>query len=227
MTKIVLFGATGTVGSRVLREALRRGHEVTAVVRDPAKLPDPVSRAGAEAGALVVQVVRGDVLDPASVAAAVAGHDVVVSAFGPGRGDPAALVTAAKSLIGGVRSLGANVPAPRVVIVGGAGSLRTPGGPLVLDEAGVPAAVLAVMHAHGEVLDFLRTVPVEQVRWTCLSPPEHITPGERTGTYRLGLDGLVVDEEGRSRISTEDFAVALVDEIERDAHAGRRFTVAH
>ncbi|MFF4420754.1 NAD(P)-dependent oxidoreductase [Streptomyces sp. NPDC001549] len=223
MTKIALFGATGTVGSRVLREALRRGHEVTAVVRDPASLPDSVSGAGAGA----IGLVRGDVLDPASVAAAVAGHDVVVSAFGPGRGDPTTLVTAAKSLIGGVRSLGTDAPAPRVVVVGGAGSLRTPGGPLVLDESGVPAAVLAVMHAHGEALDFLRTVPVEQVRWTCLSPPAHIAPGERTGTYRLGLDGLVVDEEGRSRISTEDFAVALVDEIERDAHAGRRFTVAH
>lgn len=199
MTKIALFGATGTVGSRVLREALRRGHEVTAVVRDPASLPDPVSGAGAGAGSGAITVVRGDVLDPASVAAAVAGHDVVVSAFGPGRGDPTALVTAAKSLIGGVRSLGTDVSPPRVVIVGGAGSLRTPGGPPVL----------------------------EQVRWTCLSPPAHITPGERKGTYRLGLDGLVVDEEGRSRISTEDFAVALVDEIERDAHAGRRFTVAH
>ncbi|MFJ6050802.1 NAD(P)-dependent oxidoreductase [Streptomyces sp. NPDC092307] len=223
MMKIALFGATGTIGNRVLREALRRGHEVTAVVRDPARLPD--SGSGTGAGALVV--VRGDVLDPGSVASVVAGHDVVVSAFGPGRGDPAALVTAAKALIGGVRSLGGEAPAPRVVVVGGAGSLRTPGGPAVWDEAGVPAPVLALMHAHGDALDFLRTVPVEQVRWTCLSPAAQIEPGERTGTYRLGLDDLVVDEEGRSRISTEDFAVALVDEIERDAHAGRRFTVAH
>ncbi|MEU2452975.1 NAD(P)H-binding protein [Streptomyces sp. NPDC012765] len=219
MTKIALFGATGTIGNRVLHEALRRGHEVTAVVRDPAKFPDPADGA--------TTVVRGDVLDPASVAGAVAGHEVVVSAFGPGSGDPAALVTAARSLIGGVRSLGPDTPAPRVLVVGGAGSLRTPGGPLVWDEAGVPAPVLALMHAHGDALDFLRTVPVEEVRWTCLSPAAQIAPGERTGTYRLGLDGLVVDEEGRSRISTEDFAVALVDEIERDAHAGRRFTVAH
>ncbi|WP_405442723.1 NAD(P)H-binding protein [Streptomyces avidinii] len=221
MTKIALFGATGTIGTRVLHEALRRGHEVTAVVRDPARFPDPDSAGGTAA------VVRGDVLDPASVAEAAAGHEVVVSAFGPGSGDPAALVTAARSLIGGVRSLGTDAPAPRVVVVGGAGSLRTPGGPLVWDEAGVPAPVLALMHAHGDALDFLRTVPVEEVRWTCLSPAAQIAPGERTGTYRLGLDGLVVDEEGRSRISTEDFAVALVDEIERDAHAGRRFTVAH
>ncbi|MFG2990347.1 NAD(P)-dependent oxidoreductase [Streptomyces sp. NPDC048257] len=221
MTKIALFGATGTIGTRVLHEALRRGHEVTAVVRDPAKLPGSGSGAGAGA------VVRGDVLDPASVGEAVAGHDVVVSAFGPGPGNPAVLVTAARSLIGGVRSLGADAPAPRVVIVGGAGSLRTPGGPRVWDQPGVPAPVLALMHAHGDALDYLRTVPVEEVRWTCLSPAAQIAPGERTGTYRLGLDDLVVDDEGLSRISTEDFAVALVDEIERDAHAGRRFTVAH
>ncbi|MGW6978955.1 NAD(P)-dependent oxidoreductase [Streptomyces sp. NPDC054932] len=219
MAKIALFGATGSIGTRVLHEALRRGHEVTAVVRDPARLPDYGSGGAA--------VVLGDVLDPVSVAGAAAGHDVVVSAFRPDPGDPGALVTAARSLIGGVRSLGTDAPAPRVVIVGGAGSLRTPGGPLVWDQAGVPAPVLALMHAHGDALDFLRTVPVEEVRWTCLSPAAHIGPGERTGTYRLGLDGLVVDDDGRSRISTEDFAVALVDEIERDAHAGRRFTVAH
>lgn len=125
MTKIALFGATGTIGTRVLHEALRRGHEVTAVVRDPAKLPDSGTGtgtgngSGGGGGGGAATVVRGDVLDPASVAAAVAGHDVVVSAFGPGSGDPGVLVTAAKSLIGGVRSLGGDAPAPRVVVVGG------------------------------------------------------------------------------------------------------------
>ncbi|WP_327412253.1 NAD(P)-dependent oxidoreductase [Streptomyces sp. NBC_01233] len=219
MAKIALFGATGTIGTQVLREALRRGHEFTAVVRDPAKLADP--------GGGATAVVRGDVLDPASVAGAVAGHDVVISAFGPGPGDPSTLLTAAKSLIGGVRSLGPDAPRPRVVVVGGAGSLRTPGGPLVWDQAGIPAPVLALMHAHGDALDFLRTVPVEEVRWTCLSPAAQIAPGERTGTYRLGIDDLVVDDEGLSRISTEDYAVALLDEIELDAHAGRRFTLGY
>ncbi|MCX5195157.1 NAD(P)H-binding protein [Streptomyces sp. NBC_00249] len=216
MAKIALLGATGTIGGRVLHEALGRGHQVTAVVRDPARrtVPD-----GAD-------VERGDVLDPASVAEVAAGHDVVVSAFGPGSGDPGAIVTAARSLIGGVQSLGPD-ERPRVVTVGGAGSLRTPGGPLVWDQAGIPEAVLAVMHAHGEALDFLLTVPVEEVRWTSLSPAARIEPGERTGTYRLGLDDLVVDDDGRSLISTEDFAVALLDEIERDAHPGRRFTVGY
>ncbi|GHE37345.1 NAD-dependent epimerase/dehydratase family protein [Streptomyces vinaceus] len=216
MAKIALFGATGTIGTRVLREALDRGHEVTAVVRDPAKLAD----SGAE-------VMLGDVLDPHSVAEAAAGQDVVVSAVGPGGGDPAVLVTAAKSLIGGVCTLGPDVPRPRVVVVGGAGSLRTPQGPLVSAEPGIPEPVRALMQAHAEALDFLRTVPVEEVSWTCLSPAAQVAPGTRTGTYRLGLDDLVVEEDGLSRISTEDYAVALVDEIERDGHPGKRFTVGY
>ncbi|MFB7978677.1 NAD(P)-dependent oxidoreductase [Streptomyces vinaceus] len=216
MAKIALFGATGTIGTRVLREALDRGHEVTAVVRDPAKLVD----SGAE-------MMPGDVLDPHSVAEAAVGQDVVVSAVGPGGADPAVLVTAAKSLIGGVCTLGPDAPRPRVIVVGGAGSLRTPEGPLVSDAPGIPEPVRALMQAHAEALDFLRTVPVEEVRWTCLSPAAQIAPGTRTGTYRLGLDDLVVDEDGLSRISTEDYAVALVDEIERDGHPGKRFTVGY
>ncbi|MGW6709304.1 NAD(P)-dependent oxidoreductase [Streptomyces sp. NPDC054956] len=220
MAKIALFGATGTIGSRVLHEASGRGHQVTAVVRDPARLSE------ADAGAATA-VVRGNVLDPASVSQAAAGQDVVVSAFGPGSGDPGVLVGAVKSLIGGVQALDADGPRPRVVAVGGAGSLRTPGGPLVWDQAGIPEPVLAVMHAHGDALDFLRTVPVDEVRWTCLSPAARIEPGERTGTYRLGLDDLVVDDDGHSMISAEDYAVALVDEIERDAHAGKRFTIGY
>ncbi|MFB7055027.1 NAD(P)-dependent oxidoreductase [Streptomyces vinaceus] len=216
MAKIALFGATGTIGTRVLREALDRGHEVTAVVRDPAKLVG----SGAE-------MMPGDVLDPHSVAEAAVGQDVVVSAVGPGGADPAVLVTAAKSLIGGVCTLGPDAPRPRVIVVGGASSLRTPEGPLVSDAPGIPEPVRALMQAHAEALDFLRTVPVEEVRWTCLSPAAQIAPGTRTGTYRLGLDDLVVDEDGLSRISTEDYAVALVDEIERDGHPGKRFTVGY
>ncbi|KJY31566.1 NAD(P)-dependent oxidoreductase [Streptomyces sp. XY332] len=216
MAKIALFGATGTIGALVLREALRRGHEVTAVVRDPAKLAD-----------LGAEVLRGDVLDPHSVAEAAAGRDVVVSAIGPGSGDPGVLVTAAKSLIGGLCTLDPQTPRPRVIVVGGAGSLRTPEGPLVWQAPGVPEPVRALMHAHGEALDFLRTVPVEEVRWTCLSPAAQIGPGERTGTYRLALDDLIVDEDGRSHISAEDYAVALVDEIERDAHPGLQFTIGY
>ncbi|KOG85544.1 NAD(P)-dependent oxidoreductase [Streptomyces varsoviensis] len=215
MAKIALFGANGTIGSRVLREALNRGHQVTAVVRDPAKITDTHER---------LTVATGDVLDPASVADVAAGQDVVISAVGGGDG-PGHLATiepAAKALVAGVRTLGD--AAPRLITVGGAGSLRTPDGKQVWDAEGLPEFLLQIMHAHGDALDFYRTV--EDVRWTNVSPAATIEPGERTGTYRTALDDLVVDESGNSRISAEDYAVALIDEVEKPQHTGERFTVA-
>ncbi|MFF4227303.1 NAD(P)-dependent oxidoreductase [Streptomyces abikoensis] len=214
MAKIALFGATGTIGSRVLREALDRGHQVTAVVRDPAKLTEQHPN---------LTVTTGDVLDPASVAAVAKGQDVVVSAVGGGDG-PGHLATikpAAESLVAGLRTLGD--AAPRLIAVGGAGSLRTPDGKLVWDAEGLPEFLLQIMHAHGDALDFYRTV--SDVRWTNVSPAGLIEPGERSGTYRTALDDLVVNAEGKSRISTEDYAVALIDEIETPKHVGERFTV--
>ncbi|MFF3505570.1 NAD(P)-dependent oxidoreductase [Streptomyces sp. NPDC003247] len=216
MSKIALFGANGTIGTRVLDEALRRGHEVKAVVRDPAKLTrsDPH-----------LDVVTGDALDPASVAKVAEGQDVVVSAVGGG-GGPGHMATikpAAESLVTGLRTLGAD--APRLILVGGAGSLRTPDGTQVWDAEGLPGFLLQIMHAHGDALDFCRTVT--DVRWTSLSPAGTIEPGERTGNYRTALDDLVVDEDGSSRISTEDYAVALIDEIEEPRHIGERFTVGY
>ncbi|MFI0737826.1 NAD(P)-dependent oxidoreductase [Streptomyces sp. NPDC021100] len=215
MAKIALFGANGTIGSRVLREALDRGHQVTAVVRDPAKLTEQHAN---------LTVTTGDVLDPQSVAAAAQGQDVVVSAVGggDGPGHVATIKPAAESLVAGLRTLGD--AAPRLIAVGGAGSLRTPDGKQVWDAEGLPEFLLQIMHAHGDALDFYRTVT--DVRWTNLSPAGLIEPGERTGAYRTGLDDLVVDENGKSRISAEDYAVALVDEIEKPRHIGERFTVA-
>lgn len=214
MAKIALFGATGTIGSRVLREALDRGHQVTAVVRDPAKVTEQHPN---------LTVTTGDVLDPASVTEAARGRDVVVSAVGGGDG-PGHLATiepAAKSLVAGLRALGDE--APRLVAVGGAGSLRTPDGKQVWDAEGLPEFLLQIMHAHGDALDFYRTV--SDVRWTNISPAGLIEPGERTGTYRTALDDLVLDADGKSRISAEDYAVALIDEIETPKHVGERFTV--
>ncbi|MGK5549160.1 NAD(P)-dependent oxidoreductase [Streptomyces sp. URMC 127] len=214
MAKIALFGATGTIGSRVLREALNRGHQVTAVVRDPGKLTEKHEN---------LTVVTGDVLDPQSVTAVAEGQDVVVSAVGGGDGPGhiATIKPAAESLVAGVRALGEK--APRLITVGGAGSLRTPDGKQVWDAEGLPEFLLQIMHAHGDALDFYRTVT--DVRWTNLSPAGLIEPGERTGTYRTALDDLVVDGNGKSRISAEDYAVALVDEIEEANHIGERFTV--
>ncbi|CAM5488322.1 NAD(P)-dependent oxidoreductase [Streptomyces abikoensis] len=214
MAKIALFGATGTIGSRVLREALNRGHQVMAVVRDPKKLTEQHEN---------LTVVTGDVLDPQSVTAVAEGQDVVVSAVGGGDGPGhiATIKPAAESLVAGVRALGEQ--APRLITVGGAGSLRTPDGKQVWDAEGLPEFLLQIMHAHGDALDFYRTVT--DVRWTNLSPAGLIEPGERTGTYRTALDDLVVDGTGKSRISAEDYAVALVDEIEEANHIGERFTV--
>ncbi|GHH36302.1 NAD(P)-dependent oxidoreductase [Streptomyces candidus] len=217
MAKISLFGANGTVGSRILREALDRGHHVTAVVRDPAKFTAPQHQN--------LTVVTGDVLDPTSVTEVAKGQDVLVSAVGGGDG-PGHLATiepSAKALVGGVRALGDD--APRLISVGGAGSLRTPDGKLVWDAEGLPEFLLQIMHAHGDALDFYRTVT--DVQWTNLSPAGTIEPGERTGVYRTDTDNLVLDAEGNSRISTEDYAVALVDEIERPRHVGERFTVGY
>ncbi|MEI5133523.1 NAD(P)H-binding protein [Streptomyces libani] len=216
MSTIALFGANGTIGSRILNEALRRGHRVTAVVRDPAKITTTHEH---------LTVTTGDILDPASVAAAAEGRDVLVSAVGGGDG-PGHIATirpAAESLVAGLRTLGD--AAPRLLTVGGAGSLRTPDGKQVWDAEGLPEFLLQIMHAHGDALDFYRSV--SDVRWTNLSPAATIEPGERTGSYRTATDDLVTDAGGHSRISTEDYAVAVLDEIERPRHPGERFTVGY
>ncbi|GAA2743804.1 MULTISPECIES: NAD(P)-dependent oxidoreductase [Kitasatospora] len=216
MSTITLYGATGTIGSRILREALDRGHEVVAVVRDPARLAETHPN---------LTVSAGDVLDPDSVADLAKGRDVVVSAVGggDGPGHQAVVRPSAEALVTGLRRLGAD--APRLVSVGGAGSLRTPDGKQVWDSEGLPEFLLQIMHAHGDALDFYRGV--DDVRWTNLSPAGLIEPGERTGAYRTALEDLVLDADGASRISTEDYAVALLDEIERPQHQGRRFTVGY
>ncbi|WP_053756755.1 NAD(P)-dependent oxidoreductase [Streptomyces sp. AS58] len=216
MSKIAVFGASGTIGTRIVDEALNRGHHVTAVVRDPSAYTKSDS---------YLTVVTGDVLDPASVASVAHGQDVVVSAVGGGDG-PGHLATikpSAESLIAGLRRAGDNPPL--LIAVGGAGSLRTPTGDLVWDADGLPEDLLQVMHAHGDALDLYRTVT--DVPWTNCSPPATIEPGERTGTYRTDLDDLIIDDHGNSHISTEDYAVALIDEIENPQHTGERFTVGY
>ncbi|MFD7587945.1 NAD(P)-dependent oxidoreductase [Kitasatospora sp. NPDC059811] len=211
MARIAVIGANGTIGSAIVAEAAARGHEVTAVVRDPDRY---------QGGAAFVE--RADVLDPVQVARVAAGQDVLVSAVGGGDGPGhlALIGPAARSLVEGLRSLGD--AAPRLIAVGGAGSLETAPGVRVWDAPGLPEPVLEIMHAHGAALDFYRAV--SDVRWTVLSPAAEIGPGERTGRYRTGLEQLLTDAAGRSRISVPDYAVALVDEAEQPEHIGERFT---
>ncbi|GAB7186329.1 NAD(P)H-binding protein [Kitasatospora sp. Ki12] len=211
MARIAVIGANGSIGGAVVAEAVARGHEVTAVVRDPARYR---GRAAA--------VEPGDVLDPADVARVAAGRDVLVSAVGGGDGPGhlALIEPAARSLVEGLRRL--DGAAPRLIAVGGAGSLETAPGVRVWDAPGLPETVLQIMHAHGAALDYYRTVA--DLRWTVLSPAAEIGPGARTGRYRTGLEQLLTDAEGRSRISLPDYAVVLVDEIEQPEHIGERFT---
>jgi putative NADH-flavin reductase len=207
--KIVLYGASGMIGSRLLTEALGRGHAVTLVVQDRQRITPPKGR---------VLVVEGDVLDATSVAAAVMGHGAVLSAVGP---TPEIIAGAARSLIEGLTRAGVK----RLVVVGGAGTLEVAPGVLLLQTPQFPAEYELVAQAHGTALTTFRQNTT--LDWTFVSPAAFIQPGERTGKFRLGGDQLLVDGKGDSRISAEDFAVAFLDEIEKPAHLRQRFTVAY
>ncbi|GAA4902105.1 NAD(P)-dependent oxidoreductase [Streptomonospora salina] len=213
MADIAVFGGSGMIGSRVVDEALSRGHTVTALARDRTRLPREDERLGAGVA---------DVLDPDAVTRAARGRDVLVSAVGggDGAGHRALVEPSARTIVEALRRL---ADPPRFIMVGGAGSLETGPDTRVWDTPGLTGDILATMHAHGEALEFLRSVT--DVEWTSLSPPAVIEPGERTGAYRTDTRRLVADARGNSRISAEDYAVALVDEIESPRHRNERFTV--
>ncbi|MEF9673881.1 NAD(P)-dependent oxidoreductase [Pseudomonas sp. MWU13-2100] len=204
MSKIAIIGATGRAGSQLLEEALRRGHSVTAIARNPAKIAE---RAGVVSKAV-------DALDAAALEAAVAGHDVVISAA-----HFATLPAAA--VIGPVKKAGVK----RLLVVGGAGSLLLPGGARVIDSPGFPAEYKAEASAGAEFLESLRQE--KELDWSFLSPSAEFVEGERTGSYRLGRDDLLVSAEGRSWITFADYAIALLDEVEKPAHSRQRFAVGY
>ncbi|TMR90554.1 NAD(P)-dependent oxidoreductase [Nonomuraea basaltis] len=209
--RITVFGATGAVGGRVVAEALSRGHEVTAVARDPARLPPTAAR-----------VVTGDASDAEDVATLSAGQDLVISATRPAPGYEDDLVTTAKALLAGLARTGV-----RLLLVGGAAGLTVPGtgGLTVVETPDFPPALRPIALACNGQLDACRAET--GVDWAYLSPPALLEPGERTGVYRLGRDELLADAAGRSAISMEDLAVALLDEAERPRHHRARFTVAY
>ena len=210
--QIALFGAGGMIGSRIAKEALDRGHSVTAVSRDPAKL----TLAHPE-----FHKARGDVLDPASITAAVLGHDAVISAFGPGQyGDAQDVVRAARALVAGVKPAGVK----RLLVIGGAGGLEVRPGLQLVDTPEFPAAWKPVAIAHRDALAVYRGADLD---WTYLAPAALIQPGMRTGRYRVAGGQLLTDAEGQSRISAEDFAVAMLDELEHPHHLRARFTAAY
>lgn len=202
--KVALVGATGFIGSRLLSELTRRGHQVTAIVRNPEKVP---------ASSQVVAK-KGDAFDKAALAELLKGHDVAISAVHFLASDADALIGAAKA--SGVK---------RYVVVGGAGSLEVAPGVRLIDTPQFPAMYKDEATKGAEFLDRLRGE--KELNWTFFSPAALIEPGERTGKFRLGGDQLVVDAQGSSRISAEDYAVALVDELETPKHEDKRFTIGY
>jgi len=215
--RVVLYGATGMIGSRILKELLSRGHTVTAVVRDPSKLKAEKNLA----------IEKGDMLDADSIAKLAWGADVIVSSYAPPVGpqgpDPAKvnqLVDATRALIDGTRRAGS----PRIIMVGGAGSLEVAPGLQIVDAPTFPDAYKPIALAHRDAFHVLRET---DLNWTYFSPAMMIQPGERTGKFRLGKDALISDDKGNSSISAEDYAVALVDEVEQGRHTKQRFTIGY
>jgi putative NADH-flavin reductase len=201
--RIAVYGATGMIGSRLVAEALSRGHEVTGITRSGGGLP-----AGAHA-------VQGDAGDADLTKRIAADADVVVSAIGPSRTGGVM-----REYLASLRTLAETTGGARLVVVGGAGSLLVDGKRL-LDSPGFPEIYHAEALIGAEALDYLRGLD-DVADWTFLSPAPLIQPGERTGTYQIAADS----PAGES-ISAEDYAVALLDEIDKPAHRRRRFTVAH
>jgi putative NADH-flavin reductase len=212
--KIALIGATGFIGSHILNEALDRGHEVTAIVRHPERVP---VRSG-------VTAKKGTVYDIEALAGLLAGHEAIISAFSVAKEATdvyQGMVDGAKAIIAATRKAGVK----RLLAVGGAGSLEIAPGRQVVEEPDFPEEWKAGSLATRQFLYLLREQP--ELDWTFLSPANMIQPGERTGEFRLGGDQLLVDAEGRSLISLQDYAVAMIDELEDPRHSRRRFSVAY
>ncbi|WP_323810056.1 NAD(P)-dependent oxidoreductase [Sphingobium baderi] len=205
---ILLIGASGMIGSRIAVEAAARGHDVVGVARNPDRVP----------GAGTITPVKGDVSDGAALAALARDADVIVSAVSPrGEGDPMAQArSTAMALVEAASASG-----KRLIMVGGAGSLSLPDGSALIDQ--LPDTLLEP-RAMLAALDILRRSDVD---WTFFSPAATIEPGERTTHYRLGTTTLISDAEGQSRISAEDYAHALVDEIEEPRHIRAQMTIGY
>ena len=212
--QIALIGATGFVGSPVLVELLSRGHQVTVLARNPAKLPAQPN----------LTVVAADALDAAQVAQAVTGHDAVVSAYNPGWTEPKIydlFLQGSAAIVDGVKRAGLK----RLLVVGGAGSLFVAPGVQLVDTPPFPAEYKQGALAAREALNQLKLET--SLDWSFVSPPIGLAPGARTGQYRTGLDDLLPGVgEAPAGISVADLAVAIVDELETPRHLQKRFTVA-
>ena len=212
--KVAIIGASGNIGSFIRDEALARGHQVTAIVRHPEKITTQHPR---------LTVKKADILKD-KVDELVKEYDAVISAYNPGWSNPDIYneqVRGARAIIEGVKKSGVK----RLLVVGGAASLEVSPGVQLFDTMNLPEQVKGGVLATRETLYMLKNE--KELEWTFLSPPQTIAPGERTGRYRVGKDQLLKNKDGESKVSTQDYAVAMIDELEQPRHIRERFTVAY
>ena len=211
--QVTLIGATGRAGSRILQELLRRSHSVRAVRRDEGR-----STHGAASSSEQVEWVVDDLSSAEKTTEVVRGSDAVISAYAPPPDNMDALAAATLLVAEAVRNGGVS----RLLVVGGAGGLQVAPGVTLLDSGNLPPEWRPIAIAHGKTLTALQSTSID---WTYVAPAAFFDPGERTGRYRVDTDHLVVDAGGQSRISMEDYAIAMVDELEKPAHTRMRFAV--
>jgi putative NADH-flavin reductase len=202
--KVALIGASGNIGSQIMSEAASRGHQVTGVARN-------IEKIAAKAG---VTPAQGDLSDAAALGKVLAGHDAIISSVRFRMFKP-------EQLLDAVRQSGVK----RLIVVGGAGTLEVRPGVALLDTPEFPAAAKDEATAGRAAFNALRQA--SDLEWTFLSPSAVIGPGERTGKFRVGGDMLLTGSDGKSRISIPDFAIAMVDELEKAQHVRQRFTVGY
>jgi uncharacterized protein len=207
---VAVIGATGRAGSRIVAELLARGHKVIGVARDVTKLTPAEN----------LTVREDDLADPAKTADLIGDVDALVSAYAPPPGNTDELVAVTARLVETVKKAGI----PRLIVVGGAASLYVAPGLTLLNSGHLPEAWRPIATSHAKTLELLKAADID---WTYFSPAAFFDPGSRTGKFRLGEDNLIADDQGQSRISMEDYAIALVDELERPAHRKARFTIGY
>lgn len=216
--KVALIGASGFVGSAILKEALDRGHAVTAIVRNPENITIQHDH---------LNIIKADILDTDQVAKAVAGTDAVISAYNPGWSNPdiyEEFLKGSKSIQAGTKAAGVK----RYIVIGGAGSLEVAPGVQAVDTPDFPAAIKPGATAARDYQAIIKEETA--LDWTFFSPAFEMhqgTSGVRTGAYRTGLDTPVFNEEGRSILSVEDLALVIIDELETPKHIKQRFTAAY
>lgn len=216
MKKTALIGASGFVGSAILKELLSRDYEVEALVRNPenVKVNNPH-----------LTVKKVDVADTKALAADLKGYDTIISAYNPGWTNPDIYNLTLQNyprILEAAKEAGVK----RLLIVGGAGTLFCAPGLRVVDSGAIPAEIMGGVKSLGKF--YLETLNNEKdIDWVFFSPAGVLEPGEATGTYRLGKDDLIVDSNGNSHITVGDYAKAMVDELDTPSHHKERFTIGY